>query len=423
MLVKKYQAIMLITIGMVLGILVTAFSYSRLTSKATEATSTVAERKVLFWYDPMYPATKFDKPGPSPFMDMDLVPKYADEGGEEAAGVTISPTQVQNLGLRTDIAEIGKLTYQQSLPANVNFNQYQYEIVHARASGFVEKSYPLAVGDFVKKGDPLVAITVSDWVSAQSEYLTLLKTNASPALLKGVLERLYLMGMPKSLINQLNKTKKIQSYLTIRAPISGVLTSFDLRSGMTMNKSALIATIQGVDPVWVVASVPESLTDLLTKDTQLTVEVPALPKQQFKITDWQILSNAQADTRTLSLRLFVANPDHQLKPGMSAIVKLQTESQDYVLVPSQAIINTGDEQRVITQDEQWRFMPKRIKIYAEASGKTAILSGLKAGEKIITSGLFLIDSEANINGALERMREQPADTTNQHNMTGHQGAH
>lgn len=423
MLVKKYQAIMLITIGMVLGILVTAFSYSRLTSKATGATSTVAERKVLFWYDPMYPATKFDKPGPSPFMDMDLVPKYADEGSEAVAGVTISTTQVQNLGLRTDIAETGKLTYQQSLPANVNFNQYQYEILHARASGFVEKSYPLAVGDYVKKGDPLVAITVSDWVSAQSEYLTLLRTNASPALLKGVLERLYLAGMPKSLINQLNKTKKIQSYLTIRAPISGVLTSFDLRSGMTMNKSALIATIQGIDPVWVVASVPESLTDLMTKDTQLTVEIPALPEQQFKITDWQILSNAQADTRTLSLRLFVANPDHKLKPGMSAIVKLQTESQDYVLVPSQAIINTGDEQRVITQDEQGRFIPKRIKIYAEASGKTAILSGLKAGEKIITSGLFLIDSEANINGALERMREQPADKTNQHNMTGHQGAH
>lgn len=136
----------------------------------------------------MYPATKFDKPGPSPFMDMDLVSKYADEGEGEVAGVTISPTQVQNLGLRTDIAKLGKLTYQQSLPANVDFNQYQYEIVHARASGFVEKSYPLAVGDYIKKGDPLVAITVSDWVSAQSEYLTLLRTNTSPILLKGVLE-------------------------------------------------------------------------------------------------------------------------------------------------------------------------------------------------------------------------------------------
>lgn len=204
---------------------------------------------------------------------------------------------------------------------------------------------------------------------------------------------------------------------------NGVLTSIDLRSGMTLNKSALIAAIQGIDPVWVVASVPESLTDLLTKNTQLAVEIPALPSQQFKITDWQVLSNAQADTRTLSLRLFVANPDHKLKPGMSAIVKLQNDSQDYVLVPSQAIINTGDEQRVITQDEQGRFIPKHVKIYAEDSGKTAILSGLQAGEKIIMSGLFLIDSEANINGALERMREQPIDSANQHNMTEHQGAH
>ncbi|RKS85272.1 Cu(I)/Ag(I) efflux system membrane fusion protein [Orbus hercynius] len=419
MIAKKYKTLGLIALGIALGTLATAFILPRFTSTTSEAAVDAGERKVLFWYDPMYPATKFDKPGPSPFMDMDLVPKYADEGSDEVAGVTVSPTQVQNLGLRTDIAAMGQLTYQQSLPANVDFNQYQYEIVHARASGFVEKSYPLAVGDYVKQGDPLIDITVSDWVAAQSEYLTLLKTQAPAELLKGVRERLYLAGMPNELIEQLSKTRQIQSYLTIRAPISGVLTSFELRSGMTVSKAAIIATIQGIDPVWVVAAMPESLTDFITADTQLTVAAAALPGQHFEVQKWQVLSSAQENTRTLSLRLFVGNPDHLLKPGMSATVSLATKSQPYLLIPSQAIINTGDEQRVITQDGQGRFIPKQVKIYAEASGKTALLSGLQAGDKVVTSGLFLIDSEANINGALERMREQPAEHSN---MATDQGA-
>lgn len=421
MLVKKYQMIVLVAIGIVMGSFAMVFILPFFITK-DEIVTKANERKILFWYDPMYPGTKFDKPGPSPFMDMDLIPKYADESEETVAGVTINPTQVQNLGLRTAITQMGQLHYQQNLPANINFNQYQYEIVHARAAGFVEKSYPLAVGDYVRQGDPLVDITVADWVAAQSEYLTLLKTDASPSLLKGVRERLYLAGMPNELIEQLHKTQKVQSYLTIRAPISGVLTSFDLRSGMTMSKSATIATIQGIDPVWILASVPESLANLLTKESQLNVLVPGLSAQKFVVTDWQILANAQENTRTLTLRLLVENPQHLLKPGMSAIVELQTVSQPYLLVPSQAIIDTGDEQRVITQDEQGRFIPKQVKIYGEANGQTAILSGLQAGEKVVTSGLFLIDSEANINGALERMREQPDLDTRQSNMVDHQGA-
>lgn len=110
-------------------------------------------RNVLFWYDPMYPNTRFDKPGKSPFMDMDLVPKYADEESASAAapGVRIDPTQTQNLGVKTEVVRRGPLTFAQTFPANVSYNEYQFVIMQARAAGFVDKVWPLTVGDKVKK--------------------------------------------------------------------------------------------------------------------------------------------------------------------------------------------------------------------------------------------------------------------------------
>jgi Cu(I)/Ag(I) efflux system membrane fusion protein len=129
----------------------------------------------------MKPDVKFDKPGKSPFMDMDLVPKYADENDDKSsAGIRIDPTQVQNLGLKTQKVTRGTLNYAQTIPANVSYNDYQFVIVQARAEGFVEKVYPLTIGDKVKKGTPLVDITIPDWVEAQSEFLLLSGTGGTP---------------------------------------------------------------------------------------------------------------------------------------------------------------------------------------------------------------------------------------------------
>lgn len=168
------------------------------------------EKKVLFWYDPMYPNTKFDKPGKSPFMDMDLVPKYADEeiaDGEQKPGIVIDPTQTQNLGLKTEKVRRGKLDYSLTIPASLSFNEYQYTVVQARAEGFIEKVYPLTIGDRVAKGDPLIEVTIPEWVEAQSEYLLLITTGAPSAQINGVLERLRLAGMSEEDIARLKKPK------------------------------------------------------------------------------------------------------------------------------------------------------------------------------------------------------------------------
>ncbi|EMM5414839.1 efflux RND transporter periplasmic adaptor subunit [Citrobacter amalonaticus] len=378
-------------------------------------------RKVLFWYDPMYPNTRFDKPGKSPFMDMDLVPKYADEESASAVapGVRIDPTQTQNLGVKTEAVRRGPLTFAQTFPANVSYNEYQFVIMQARAAGFVEKVWPLTVGDKVKKGAPLLELTIPDWVEAQSEYLLLKETGGTATQVEGILERLRLAGMPEADIRRLTATRKIQTRFTLTAPIDGVITAFDLRAGMNIAKDNVVAKIQGMDPVWVTAAVPESIAWLIKDASPFSLTVPARPDKSFTFRKWTLLPSADATTRTLQLRLEVDNPDEALKPGMNAYLNLKTQSEPMLLIPSKALIDTGSEQRVITVDGEGRFVPKPVSVFQASQGVTAIRSGLAEGEKVVASGLFLIDSEANISGALDRMRAQQPPASPDHAAHAH----
>jgi len=399
----KYAAT--IISSLIVGGVISVAAYHSMNSADNAAASPSSERKVLFWYDPMKPDTKFDKPGKSPFMDMDLVPKYADEGdAQNSDGIRIDPTLVQNLGLKTEKVSKGRLQYSQTIPANVSFNDYQFVIVQARSDGFVEKVYPLTIGDKVKKGTPLIDITIPEWVEAQSEYLLLSATSGSPTQVKGILERLRLAGMPEEDIQRLRSSRTVQTRFTIKAPIDGVITAFDLRTGMNISKDKVVAQIQGMDPVWVSAAVPESIAYLLKETSQFAISVPAYPDRTFDIEKWIILPSVDQTTRTLQVRLQVDNPNDILKPGMNAYLKLNTQSPEMLLIPSQAVIDTGNEQRIITVDRDGRFVPKVIKVLHESQRQTGVGAGLQEGESIVVNGLFLIDSEANISGALERMR-------------------
>ena len=391
--------------SLMIGGLSTA-AISHFIAPSAQAESAPTERKVLYWYDPMKPDVRFEKPGKSPFMDMDLVAKYADEGGDaQSSGVRIDPTQVHNLGLRTAKVSKGRLDYALTLPANVSYNEYQFVIVQARAEGFIEKVYPLTVGDKVRKGTPLVAVTIPSWVEAQSEYLLLASTGGTATQLEGVLERLRLAGMPEADIQRMRTTRRVQTQFTLTAPIDGVLTAFSLKSGMNIAKDNVVAQIQGMDPVWISAAVPESIAWLLKDSSQFTVSIPAYPGKSFPIQKTSILPSVDPATRTLQVRLQVNNPDELLKPGMNAYLKLNAQSDEMLLIPSQAVIDTGDEQRVITVDSNGEFVPKKIKVLYESRDRTGIAGGLSEGEPIVVNGLFLIDSEANISGALDRMRQ------------------
>jgi Cu(I)/Ag(I) efflux system membrane fusion protein len=355
------------------------------------------EREVLFWYDPMYPNTKFDAPGPSPFMDMDLVPKYADE--EEVKGIKIDPVQTQNIALRTAKARIGTLTFSQSVPADLDYNDHNTVIIQPRSSGFVEKTYAFSAGDKVKKGDALIEVTIPEWIEAQSEYLF--------SKSKNTLERLRLLGMPKDDIITLLKTREIQTRFTIKAPISGVITAYELREGMNFSKDMTIAQIRSVSPIWVNAFAPESLAPFINEKSEFSIFIPSL-KQEFTARRVEILPSVNKNSRTLNLRAKIDNPKGILKPAMNAYINVKTQSEPMLLIPSAAVIDIGSEQRVITVDDEGSFVPKLIKILGESNGFTAI-SGLNENESVVETGLFLIDSEADISGALEKMRKAKDD--------------
>ncbi|MDR2075763.1 MAG: efflux RND transporter periplasmic adaptor subunit [Desulfovibrio sp.] len=374
------------------------------------------EGAVLYWYDPMYPGTHFDKPGKSPFMDMDLVPKYA--GSDDGAGIRIDPAQVRNLAVRTEKARWGRLLFSRDIPANVEFNDYQLARVQPRAEGFVEKTYSLAVGDSVRAGDPLAEITVPGWASDQSEYLLLISRKADARIIRGVRERMRLTGMPEEMLKAVDSTGRVQTRMTIHAPGDGVLTSLDVYPGMNVNKNMTIATIQGTDPVWVTADIPERDVHLVRDGLRIRVSVPAWPDRVFSTRTFSLLPKADLSTRTVPLRLVLENGEGLLKPGMSATIRLRGTGEESLLIPTQSLIDLGEEQRVITRAPDGRFVPRRVQILRSSGEETALASGLDPGEEVVVSGLFLIDSEANLRGALERMRRDSGESAGRDGPAG-----
>lgn len=375
---------------------------SAMQSAGTAKPQNSAGRTVLYWYDPMYPASHFDKPGKSPFMDMDLVPRYA--GDDDGVGIRIDPAHVQNLAVRTEKVRRGSLVFNRSIPANVTYNDYTLAKVQPRADGFVEKIYPLAVGDAIAKGAPLAEITVPAWAADQSEYLLLKNQKAANDILNGVREKMRLTGMPEEMLAAVDKTGKVQTRLTLKALVSGIITSFNVYPGMNVSKDMVLAVIEGADPVWVTASVPESDLHLLMGKNRLRVTVQAYPDRVFTADKITLLPRADPETRTVPLRLSVANADGLLRPGMTATITLRGTGAESLLVPTQSIIDLGYEQRVVTRAADGTFAPKAVRILRSARDETAIASGLEEGEDVVVSGLFLIDSEANLRGALEKMR-------------------
>jgi Cu(I)/Ag(I) efflux system membrane fusion protein len=357
----------------------------------------------------MYPGTRFDRPGKSPFMDMDLVPRYAEESG--GAGIAIDPVQLQNLGVRTEKAETGRLVFSRDFPADVNFNSYMTARIQPRAGGFVSGTAKLAVGDRVAAGDLIAAVTVPEWASDQSEYLLLKNQGAGRSIVQGVREKMRLSGMPDEMLSAVDGTGKVQTQLEVRTPVDGVVTELDVYQGMNVEKSMTLAVVRGTDPVWVTAWVPER--DLHLASGRARLSLPAYPDRAFEILELTVLPKADPTTRAVPVRLSVANPEGLLIPGMTARLRLRATDSEAVLIPTQSLIDLGgDDKRVVTRTPDGSFLPRRVRVGRSSRDRTQVLQGLEPGEEVVTVGLFLIDSEANLRGALERLKggkDEPED--------------
>ena len=375
------------------------------TAAATPA-APAAERKVLYWYDPMVPQQKFDKPGKSPFMDMQLVPKYADEAGGDAGNVSISPRVVQNLGIRTAAATLGTLEPKLEAVGSVGWNERGVAVVQSRSAGFVERLHARAPLDPVAKGAPLVEIFYPEWAGAQEEYLFLRRQASSEArpLAEAARQRLVLLGMSAQDIGQVEREGRVLARFTLRSPLSGVIAELGVREGMTVAAGTTLFRIVDLSSVWITAEVPEAQAGWLVPGSRAEVRVPAFADQVFAGRVGAILPDVNAVTRTVRARVEVANPGQRLKPGMYATLSLTSgRGKQAVLVPSEAVIRTGERSLVILAEGDGKFRQQDVELGIEMGGSSEIRKGLKAGDKVVLSGQFLIDSEASLKAGISRM--------------------
>ena len=370
---------------------------------AASAAATPAERKALYWYDPMQPTQKFDKPGKSPFMDMQLVPKYADEGEAQAQpGLSISPQARQSLGLRVALAE--KRTVSSSVDAvgTVTLNERDVSIVQARGNGFVERVYARAPGDVIAAGAPIADLLQPEWLAAQQEFLAV-RATGDATLTAASRQRLVLLGMPAGLIEQLAGGGQPRAIQTIVAPSGGLIAELMVRQGMTVTMGMTLARINGLGTVWVEAAVPEAMAATVSPGQAAEVRLSATPGQVIRGKVTAVLPEANRDTRTLRVRVELPNPGQRLRPGMFAQVALQGASQgEAVTVPAEAVVRTGRRAIVYLQDAPGRYRPVEVELGPELGERIVVRKGIEAGQQVVASGQFLIDSEASLQGLMAR---------------------
>lgn len=356
-----------------------------------------SSRKILYWYDPMVPQEKYDHPGLSS-MGMQTIPKYADEGGGEVdqGTVRVDPARMQNLGVRIATATMGQIGTRIDVPGTIEFNQRNVAVVQARTAGFVQRVYGRAPSDIVGAGAPIVDLLVPEWAGAQREFLAVRGYRTS--LAEASRQRMRLLGMPENLIARVERTGRVSAITTVTTPVGGAIQTLDARAGMTVSSGQTLAQVTSLGSVWLNAAVPEASAGDIRVGQWASADLTAFPNMSFGGRVVAVLPTAQSETRTITFRIELNNPRLLLRPGMFATVHLGGATHSALLVPSESVIRTGKRTLVILALPQNRYQPAEVSIGREENGQTEILAGLTAGERVVTSGQFLIDSEATLTG-------------------------
>lgn len=391
----------------------------------------VTGRRILYYHDPMVPGNRFDKPAKSPFMDMMLVPVYADSGGDGGAGegstVTVSPRLQQNLGVRTAPVTEGTLSPPVTAVGSIAFNERDQATVQARATGYVERLHVRATLDRVAKGQALAELYVPDWVAAQEEFLSVRRmqgTDLAP-LVEAARQRMRQVGMNETQIAWVEGSGQTQARTVLVAPIGGVVTELAVREGMTVTAGTTLFRLNGLGTVWANAEVPESQAALLRPGTRVRAKSPAVPGVALDGQVQALLPEVNPATRTLKARLELANPGGRLVPGMSVQMQFtDLQTGKALLVPTEAVLQTGRRTVVIVADGEGRsghFRPVEVEIGTEGGGQTEVRRGLQAGQRVVVSSQFLIDSEASLKGVEARLNAAESKPQAQDTPPRHEG--
>ena len=377
------------------------------------------ERKVLYWYDPMHPAYRSDKPGIAPDCGMALVPKYADDQAMArmpAGTVTISPEKQVLAGVRTALVQRKPLVRDIRTTAQIVADETRIAHVHVKVAGYIDKVYVDFVGQLVKKGQPLFTLYSPDLVSTQEEYLIAKRGNTtlanapfqeisegSQSLLQSTKERLKLWDISDEQIKQLDETGKVSKDLTFYSPITGFVTDRKVFPQTSVTPDTELYTVSDLSTVWAVADIYEYEVPFVHLGQRVTLTLSYYPGKTYTGNISYVYPTVDPQTRTVKVRIQLPNPDFLLKPQMFADAQLRVDYGTKILVPEEAVLNSGTEQHVFVVHEGGMFEPRTVTIGPVVDGNAVILSGLKTGETIVVSGNFLIDSESGLKNAMSGM--------------------
>ena len=375
------------------------------------------ERKIKYWRAPMDPNYISDKPGKSP-MGMDLIPVYEDEQ-PAASGIRVDPGFLQNFAVRTAVAEKGSIPVEIRTLGTLTYNEKNIASVNTKFEGWIEKANVNYIGEPVRKGQVLFEIYSPQLVTTQQEYLASLqylerlKAGGNPeaieraaALVQASRERLRYWDITESQIDDLKQSGKITRTLAMLSPASGVVVAKMDKAleGMRLSPGMNVYKIADLSTVWAQIEVYEYQLQYLRLGQGARITIDAFPGRTWSGKIIYLDPSLNQQTRTLKAYVEIANRDSKLRPEMYANVELRTPAvPGAVKVPSEAILHTGDRSVVIVEKGKGLFEPREVQLGAIGGGYQEVRQGLRAGETVVTSSQFLIDSESNLKEAINKM--------------------
>ena len=393
-----------LVIGLLIGAGATVF-FTRGGGHDPEQSDSNSQQEPLYWVAPMDPDYRRDKPGKSP-MGMDLIPVY-DQGNVTAATgpgtITISPDVVNNLGVRTAAAQLRSMHTAITTVGYVQYDEDQLIHIHPRVEGWIEKLHVKAAGNPVKEGQPLYDLYSPQLVNAQEELVLALNRNNS-RLIQAAEDRLKALQIDNAVINQLKQDRKVHQTMTFFAPQSGVVDNLDIREGYFVEPGTTLMSVGTLEEVWVEAEIFERQASMVEVGLPVTMNLDYLPGETWQGKVNYVYPTLDPKTRTARIRLRFQNRNNLLKPNMFAQVTIHADAkEDTLMIPREAVIRTGIQDRVVLALGEGRFKSIEVKLGRLDDQYAEIITGLESGEEVVTSAQFLLDSESSKTSDFRRL--------------------
>ena len=393
-----------LVIGLLIGAGATVF-FTRGGGHDLEQSDSNSQQEPLYWVAPMDPDYRRDKPGKSP-MGMDLIPVYDQGDGTAATGpgtITISPDVVNNLGVRTAAAQLRSMHTAITTVGYVQYDEDQLIHIHPRVEGWIEKLHVKAAGNPVKEGQPLYDLYSPQLVNAQEELVLALNRNNS-RLIQAAEDRLKALQIDNAVINQLKQDRKVHQTMTFFAPQSGVVDNLDIREGYFVEPGTTLMSVGTLEEVWVEAEIFERQASMVEVGLPVTMNLDYLPGETWQGKVNYVYPTLDPKTRTARIRLRFQNRNNLLKPNMFAQVTIHADAkEDTLMIPREAVIRTGSQDRVVLALGEGRFKSVEVKLGRLDDQYAEIITGLESGEEVVTSAQFLLDSESSKTSDFRRL--------------------